>query len=199
MSILAHLCHQDTRTPPFAFRERIRQGTDGADFIFHGKLPGIHAANRANDRGVTTPDVFHGQRNLAKARPGSRGFDCQHKKISPTRFCTPRNSLQRCLYPFFIPTGTELRQSGNLRFAYSTVVNFENCDRVFFRQAVPVDTNDRFTAGVDMGLPPGRRLFDTHLGQTGLDGFGHPAQTFDLMNVLPGAPHQQIRQSLDEV
>ena len=55
--------------------------------------------------------------------------------------------------------------------------------------------DDRFSARIDVGLAPGGRLFDAHLGHSGLDGFGHAAERFDFLDVIPGPVHELMRQA----
>jgi hypothetical protein len=56
----------------------------------------------------------------------------------------------------------------------------------FFLDLVFVDADDDIQPLVDTGLPPGRRLFDAHLGHAGFDGLGHAAQALNLVDDLAG-------------
>ena len=70
---------------------------------------------------------------------------------------------------------------------------------LFFGRAVLVDANDRLLAGVDAGLCAGRRFFDSHLGNAGLNRLGHAAQFFHFADVAPGSLGQIVRQTFDIV
>ena len=63
-------------------------------------------------------------------------------------------------------------------------------------QTVLVDTDNRLGTRVDTGLCTGGSLFDTHLGQTGLNSLGHTTQLLYLLDMLPGLMHQLVCQSL---
>ena len=61
-------------------------------------------------------------------------------------------------------------------------------------QTVFVYADDLLDARVDAGLLAGCRLLDTHLRNTGFDGFGHTAQFLDFLNVFPSLVSQFVGQ-----
>ena len=101
----------------------------------------------------------------------------------------------QCLFHLFlVPSGFQFLQVFFLFQADGSVVHFEDVDRIFMVQTVFVHTHDGLCAGVDTGLRTGCGLFDTHLGQTGFDGFGHTAQFLDFLNVFPSLVDEFVRQ-----
>ena len=66
-------------------------------------------------------------------------------------------------------------------------------------QPVAVDAHDGVLAGVNLGLLAGGRLLNSHLGDAGLDGFGHAAQFLHLLDVCPGLVGDFVRQALHVV
>ena len=61
-------------------------------------------------------------------------------------------------------------------------------------QTVFVYADDLLDARVDAGLLAGCRLLDTHLRNTGFDGFGHTSQFLDFLNVFPSLVDEFVRQ-----
>ena len=89
------------------------------------------------------------------------------------------------------------RRSCDSRTALLSTI--EDVDGLLFGGLIFVDADDDFLAGIDACLASRRRLFDAHLGNAGLDGLGHSAQRFDLLDVLPRLVHQVVGQRLDIV
>ena len=95
------------------------------------------------------------------------------------------DGIEATLHVGLVAVGAEFLQALDLRLTHGGVVDFQGLDRVFVVKAVLVDTDDSLAARVDLCLLAGRSLFDTHLRQTRLDGLGHAAHGFHLLDVVP--------------
>src|SRR4029079_17336943 len=72
-------------------------------------------------------------------------------------------------------------------------------DPVALRLFVAVDAHDHALAAFDLLLPVERRLLDLVLDEAALDRLHRAAEAVDLLDELPRARFQLVRQRLDEV
>ncbi len=86
----------------------------------------------------------------------------------------------------FVAVGPQLVESFDLLFAHGCIVDFQNIDGIFFFAPVFIHSDDGLCFGIDAGLSACSGFFDTHFGNTCLDGFGHTAQFFYFLNQCPG-------------
>ena len=143
---------------------------------------------------MTPVDFFKREGNLPQCRANTRGFNCQRQVDYPCQFRRPGECVERGLDLGVVAFRLEFLQALDLGFADAGVVHFANVKFVRFFQAEKIDTDDGFLAGINARLAAGGGFLDAQLGQASFDGFGHPAERFDLLDMRPGAFHDCLRQ-----
>ena len=195
VTVLSHLREENTRTTTFEFLKFIRQFLRRVELRRIFKFAGVHAGNRVDDRIETAGDFFDGVGNFAQGSTVVRRLDRHFQKVSVVAgFRCLRDGFQIATDRFRIADASEFLQTLDLRVAHGGVVDGEDVQRIFLRQTVLVQADNRLAAGIDVRLPTRGAFFDTHLRKAGRDGLGHAAERFDFLNVRPGALDDFIRE-----
>ena len=197
VAVLAHLGDQDAR--PAAL----------------GLLEGVHQASRVRSTDGDSPASLRYTPEIVRIWLACRPYTFSRaSEISPTvafarAACTasssrlpsppggPGQRVQRVLARLLVALRAQPPQLLDLLGADGGVVDLEDVDLLVGLHAVLVDADDRLAAGVDAGLGAGRGLLDAQLGDARVDGLGHAARRLDLLDVLPGAAGEVVRQLLD--
>ena len=136
---------------------------------------------------MTREDLFDGIGDFTQAGARLGRFHRQFEQVAVfARFRGARNGFQNLFDAGVIAVVAQFLEPLDLRGAHGGVVDGQDVDRVFMFEPVFIDADDRLGARVDTRLTPRCRFLDTHLRQSGFDGLGHAAETFDFDDVPPG-------------
>ena len=97
----------------------------------------------------------------------------------------------------FIAFGAEFVEAFDLGKADRGIVHVENVDGIFLGEAVFVDADDGFLAGVDAGLAAGGGFLDAHFRDACFDGLGHAAEFLGFRDMGPRAVHEFVGEGFE--
>ena len=188
VAVLTDLGDQDSRPAPFELGELVGESAGLGDichafshFLF------VDAADGADDRPVASVDLFQSVAHLADGRLGPGGLDAEGEEIAFAAFGGRGEGVEGGRDGGVVAFGAQRLEAGDLGLEDRRVVDLENIDLLLVVEGEAVEPDDGLTARVDPGLGAGGGLLDPHLGQTGRDRLGHPAEFLDLGDVRPGA------------
>ena len=148
---------------------------------------------------MAPPDLLERIAHLAHRGAQAHRLDAQREQVALAGLCTVGQRVQRRLHRRGVAGGAHTLQALDLRVAHLDVVDVEELDRVLGLRLVLVDADDHVTAGVDARLLLGGAGLDLQLGPAGVDGAGHAAHGFDLLDDRPGLVGHVLRQLLHQV
>ena len=200
MSILSHLCDQDTWTTPFSGFKCVCEFARLFDAIrFSAHTGSIHALNGFDNGLVATGDFFDGFGDLTNGRFNARGFDREVQQIAFTAFCCTRDRVEGLINFGLITVRAQTLQLVDLHTTYVCIVDLQN--RHIFRlvETELVHAHHCLNAAIDTSLRFRCGFLDAKFRQTFLDGFRHTAHALDFFDVLHRATRQIVRQAFHVV
>ena len=191
VSVLPHLGDEDARLAAVVLGEGRRQPPHALDRLAApAACARIDTGHELRPGRVAPPGLFERGRDLADGRPGAGRLDRQIEEVGPA----PRplgQRPQRGPDGQGVTPGAQFGEPGDLGAADRAVVDPQGLERRLGQGPEAVDPDDGLLARVDPGLGAGRRLLDPPFGQAGLDGPGHAAQAFDLLDMAHG-PRREV-------
>ena len=188
VTVLAHLCQEDTRTTTFECFEFVGQFLSCIEFGGVIEFVGVYAGNGMDDCIEAAGYFFDSVGNFAQGCTVMSSLYSSFQQVAVvTGFSAFGDSFQIATNSFRIADASQFFQTFNLSVTYSGVIDGENVQRIFLSQSVLVQADNGFAAGVDICLTTSGAFFDTHLRKAGGNSLGHAAQCFDFLDMSPSA------------